>query len=523
MKIVSKIINAFNAYYFLSASEKKYCKLNRLRWKNYLSKSGTKKTILVDLFPWSPWIHIWSHLANYLAKKNNAKIHFFYFHLKVWKSSRFKIFYRRIIKIYNSFNAKKGLFELDFEYSKNENAKFERLFKQYKKNKKKLISYRVNGIKIGDLIYDTYLRSTFEPTVNLESKELRKIFFRAQKIFVEIKNYFEKFDVQAVLPSHACYISYGIITRYALKKNIPVYAIHSGDKGSVNYKIIKLKNNFPYIENPFLEYKKLFKKIPNSKKSFCLKMGKKNIQNRISGNLDKSIPYIKKSLFGNKIGNKYFNKTKTKKIFFFPHCYVDNPHRYRSMLFADFYEQSKFILEYSNHDFELFYKPHPNEIETKNDVHKKMKTMFPKVKMLPKNLSHHEIIKNNPYLIITNHGTICHEYAYFNVPVINTGDNPHINYNFSLNPKNLNELNDMILNLDHYKKKIKFDKNSLYEFIYMHYYYFEDKNKKFFKDKYFSKGNLRSHFIKHENFDIFHNQNQNVFNNIAKYFALSKL
>jgi hypothetical protein len=523
MNIISKIINAFNAYYFLSNSEKKYCKINKLRWSKNLIKFETKKIILVDLFPWSPWIHIWSHLTNYLAKKNEAQIHFFYFHLKIWKSSNFKIFYRRIIKIYNSFNAKKGIFELDFDYTNKEKIKFERLFKEYKINKKKLISYKENGIKIGDLIYDSYLRSTFEPTVNLESAELKKTFFRALKIISEIDTYFKKFDVQAVLPSHTCYISYGIITRYALKNNIPVYAIHSGDKGSVNYKIIKLKKNFPYIENPYFEYKKLFKKIPNKEKKFYKQIGKKNILNRVSGKLDKSMPYIKKSLFTKHSGNKFFGKTNKKKIFFFPHCYVDNPHRYRSMLFADFYEQSKYILQYSNHNFELFYKPHPNEIETKNDVHKKMKKMFPKIKILPKNLSHHEIIKHNPYLIITNHGTICHEYAYFNVPVINTGDNPHINYNFSLNPKNLKQLDDMIFNLDSYIKKISFDKNSIYEFIYMHYYYFEDTNKKFFKDKYFSKGNLKSHFIKHENFDIFHNQNQKVSNNIAKYFALSKL
>ena len=59
--------------------------------------------------------------------------------------------------------------------------------------------------------------------------------------------------------------------------------------------------------------------------------------------------------------------------------------------------------------------------------------------------------------------------AYFKIPVINTGDNPHINYKFSLNPKNLSELKKIILNIDKYYKKINFDKKKIFEFVYMHF------------------------------------------------------
>ena len=36
-------------------------------------------------------------------------------------------------------------------------------------------------------------------------------------------------------------------------------------------------------------------------------------------------------------------KSKKSKIFLFPHCYLDAPHRYRSMIFDDFYKQMKFF------------------------------------------------------------------------------------------------------------------------------------------------------------------------------------
>ena len=50
-------------------------------------------------------------------------------------------------------------------------------------------------------------------------------------------------------------------------------------------------------------------------------------------------------------------------------------------------------------------------------------------------VSHRQLLKLNLKCIITNHGTVAHEYAAYNVPVINTGDNPYINYNFCLTLK----------------------------------------------------------------------------------------
>ena len=72
---------------------------------------------------------------------------------------------------------------------------------------------------------------------------------------------------------------------------------------------------------------------------------------------------------------------------------------------------------------------------------------YPNVKSLDTRISHKSILSENPKCIITNHGTIAHEYAYFNIPVINTGDNPHINYNFCLHMRNKTQLVNTFLNL----------------------------------------------------------------------------
>ena len=95
-----------------------------------------------------------------------------------------------------------------------------------------------------------------------------------------------------------------------------------------------------------------------------------------------------------------------------------------------------------------------------------------------------------------------------NVPVINTGDNPHINYNFSLHPKNIDELNDMIFNLNNYVKKINFNKDEIYEYLFMQYDFFPNLNNenKLLSDDYFnitdrkynSDDDLLNHFMKND-------------------------
>ena len=60
-----------------------------------------------------------------------------------------------------------------------------------------------------------------------------------------------------------------------------------------------------------------------------------------------------------------------------------------------------------------------------------------------------------------------------NIPVINASlNNPHINYKFNYHPKSVKELEDIILNFRIHKKKIKIDKNEIYEFYAMRNIYF---------------------------------------------------
>ena len=306
----------------------------------------------------------------------------------------------------------------------------------------------------------------------------------------------------------------------SIKKKIPIIKISSKFRGNRSYRILKISSKYLTEEQPYFDYKKTFFKFDKKKKIEALKVGKKLIEDRVSGFYDPNLPYMTLSSFNNNKINKIKSSKRRNKIFLFPHCYFDNPYRYRKMIFSDFYFQVKFFLDLSKKytNFDWYIKPHPNELRVDLSIHKKMLKDYPNVILLDKDISHKSIIDLKPACVITNHGTLAHEYAYFKIPVINTGDNPHINYNFCLHLKSKKEIIKNINNLSDCKKRINFDKKNIYEYMYLNYEYFPNLNneKKLLKDSNFSFRNIKLNNSP-KIFSKFFNQSKKVDKNIKTY------
>ena len=90
-------------------------------------------------------------------------------------------------------------------------------------SKRELLEYEIDGILVGDLIYDTYLRTFEAPTVDLSDPRLKTILLNAHDIFFSCQKYLDEENVQKIIVSHAVYIQYGILARLALSKGIDVY------------------------------------------------------------------------------------------------------------------------------------------------------------------------------------------------------------------------------------------------------------------------------------------------------------
>jgi hypothetical protein len=81
-------------------------------------------------------------------------------------------------------------------------------------------------------------------------------------------------------------------------------------------------------------------------------------------------------------------------------------------------------------------------------------------------------------LAITNHGTIGHELPNFDVPVLCSGDNPHITFNFCYTAKSREEFKYLIQHPLKVRNKIKWEniKNDIYSFYSIHNLYFKNQN-----------------------------------------------
>lgn len=517
---IVRILSFFKFNIFLNSNEKKFIKFNEKKWKNK-NINENDGVILLDLFPWYPYIYFWSYLSNIFAQRNNCKIKFFYFDLNYKRKIKSRLYISKLIKLYKSFNCSEGLSDYTLKNTLKEDQKYKLLFKKIKNKKDRLVNFKRHNIKIGDLVYDTYLLVYRRPTVDFNDINLEKLFIKANYILDYCINFFKENKVKLLIPSHICYTSFGIISRVANHFNVPIVKIRSENWGKSLFRLIKIDKKYMVDEQPYPDYQRKFKNFKNYEKKKFLKIGKKILMRRLSGARDVNIPYLKKSSYSIKDDNqKFFDKKKGNYAIIFPHSFVDNPHRFRSMIFSDFLEQVNYLFKISQNyrSIKWLYKPHPNESDDMLKYHKKLVSKYKNIILLDKNFSNNNILKLSPKLVITNHGTIAHEFSYKNIAVINTGDNPHISYDFSFHPKNKKDLRNQIHKILNSKIKFKVNKKNIEEYVYMHYEYFPNlyNRRKLLSDRFFSYSKYKVEEYS-KPLKIYIKESKNIQNRIIRY------
>ena len=513
MQYFTNKINEIIKIFYPTSDYKNYIKHNNKLFRNSIKKlDGKNGEILIDLFHHYPFINIWSIITNIIAQKKNYKIKYFYFKFYDGYLNKSKIYSKKLFEIYKSFNVQSsGIDERDVRVKINV-KKYNSIISKIK-NKSDLVKFKYKNIKIGDLIYSTYLRTKMQATINLDDKYFKDLLKRSIFFFDYTKNYLIKNNVKLVIVSHPYYFQYGILTRIANSLNIPVVMIYSKNRGHNLFRLKIINKKYPIEDFEYYNFKKNFKKLQS--KSNKIKIGKKIIEERFSNKFKEQLPYMKKNIYNKKFERR-LDDNGLDSVFIFAHDFFDNPHRYRWMIFEDFYEQLKFFEELAKKTPEIkwYLKPHPNALGKNFSVIENFFGNSRTLNLIDKNINNLEILSKKPKFIITNHGTVAHEFAYNNIPVINTGDNPHINYQFCLHAKNKKELKAMILNFEKYKSLIKFDKKDIYEFIYMQYYHTKNEFNEFNLDKLnlWSSENNYDHGLSH-----YYKMNKKKYLNLYKY------
>jgi hypothetical protein len=361
-------------------------------------------------------------------------------------------------------------------------------------SKSEILSYEINGVRVGDLFYDWHLRNRDLVTLDFKNKTL----FKDLCLFLEFFYFWDlkltPGEISTIAISHSVYLQ-GIPARIALSRDIEVLLI-SYDR------VNRLNNNFMHSD---LEYK-LYD--PNSMNQLGyevnLQRAKKFFSKDISDNSKRLlIPGLVSGFHGVE-KDAIISSSKKLKVLIAPHCFTDAPHSLGDFLFNDYWEWLIYICDKSKEfDYEWYIKPHPAFSHSEQNNFKQLLKNYPSIKIIESSVSNKSIFTQGLDAVITVQGSIGFEAAMFGILSICCSKNiPTRNYGFSVCAESKEELYCLIKGIWLLKSKCFFEEKSLMHFYDLHIvrkcktWLFKDQS-----DQYFSK--FKSYFEIFQSVEVF--------------------
>lgn len=441
---------------------------NKINFGVSATKAKKKAVVLFELNGMCSEHIAYSYLSNILANAHQAAISAYspLYHESLVKRINFRIkslFKLNEFGIYKSFGTEE-FFEIAVNKRQKLRAKDMLIECNSKLHSKSDIErMEIDGVLVGDLIYDSYLMNKKVPTIDRCSSEFQEFLLSTLEQLIFWLDYFDRKCVKAINVSH-CVYTLAIPLRVAIARNIPAYQI-----GLTH--AYRLNENRLFAYKDFEDYPSTFSMLPPAQQRGGILEAKKRIARRFSGEIGVDMSYSSKSAYCSIQYPRLIKETLKPKVLIATHCFFDSPHSYGNNLFPDFWEWLNFLGKFSEAvDYDWYIKTHPDYLEGTRQILENFINKYKNFVLLPSDSSHHQIVREGIDVALTVYGTIGFEYAALGIPVINASqNNPHIAYSFNIHPKDeieyrqyLEKIGDILLTID---------TNEVYEFYYMHNIY----------------------------------------------------
>ena len=398
----------------------------------------SNQTILVDMMVGHPGYMIGNCIiAKYMQKRYNSKV------VAVILSPQHSF----NIEVAHSFNVDsicyldQGLkVDVNIDVSVLTNAKDISTFR------KLIIDFNYQGVPLGDLVYDSFLRTTGKGTVdNMEDGILDRM-ADAVKKFVFFDKLIQQENVIATVQGHIVYNQYGTMARAALKNGATVYS-RKASAGPLTIRRYTEMSECCEYEFRFTEEE--FDEVYKNHKDFCIQKGKEFIEKRFKG--DRGPEYIDafgdhKISFQNEELLDHLGLDPAKpSIVIMSHIMPDAPHAFGEGLYNDYYEWLEGTLEIIK-DFDQFnwiIKEHP-ELKRYNPKH----TATELTKQYQSGRNHIAIANEDintlslfsvVNAVVTVAGTAALEFPTQGIPVLVAGKSAFSGFGFTVEPKTREE------------------------------------------------------------------------------------
>jgi hypothetical protein len=464
----------------LDEPSREFADFCRHRWPG--RASAGRPLILMHQIEWYPAILCYAFVAQALARRGGAAL----------ASYGFGRTGRPLDELFASFGAASILGPRQLErFAPRANKLAGEIFAGLR-TRRDVVNITIEGFSIGDLIYDSYLRYYFCATVDLEDVRLRDVIAGALMRFFASRELLETREVAMVFVDHAVYMDGGVLARLAIARGIPVFHVpynpatllpidpatfqaEPGDPRGRPAGIGSCKLVLPYHL-----FGKVFASLPAAGRAERLQRGRANLESRLSGKFDPGV-LTGGSAYHAASGPRVTSNSGRPKVLVMLHDYCDAPHAFRNLLFEDHYQWSAWLFERSAQTpYEWYVKPHPNAAhdvskgQVNNVITAEFRERFPHLHFVPPGTSNRQLISEGISAIFTGYGTVGHEFAFFGVPAVTAGDNPHVNWNFNFNPRSIEELAGYVDRAGELTADI--DVTEIEEYAYMRYLHYYDRS-----------------------------------------------
>lgn len=319
---------------------------------------------------------------------------------------------------------------------------------------KDILDFRVDGMRFGDLIYDTVLAQGYATIHSLDENVLSALhaFFLCRSI---IKDIIRRYKIETSVFSHTIGLQSGTFTRYLLQNGIEVL----NRTGSHQIQVKKYKSLNDVGVYPLRPEQRYFSFMMDKCNDTILGLADTYLTDRLNQNVEDVAAKLafdhKKRAFGSKEEFCYhFGLDPSKKIVFVMlHAFNDHPHSHfaKPMIFRDYYDWFEKTLELakSENSVSWVFKEHPAaEFYITKDVN--LDTLFEGVQQSHIRFLNHRADFNTrslPFIadaIVTCIGTAGLEYSCLGIPCVLAGESPYSGFGFTVEPQDAREYEEQL-------------------------------------------------------------------------------
>ncbi|MFM1981148.1 MAG: hypothetical protein RLZ68_2413, partial [Pseudomonadota bacterium] len=273
-----------------------------------------------------------------------------------------------------------------------------------------LAELRIDGILVGDLVIDSYLRFRPAATVDLADPFLARLLTQMLRDVSLAQTWFANARPALYLSSYSTYIEHGVAARVALAHGIPVRVF-----GNLVTFGKRLSTNDPFHATNGGTYRDIAESLPEPVPA--LEQARELLEGRLGGKIDQATAYMRQSAYASS-GEPVPAEVRGAVVVFL-HDFFDSPHIYADLVFDDFWQWICCTIQtLTEAGIPFFLKPHPNQIAASVAVLAQLRAQFPALRLLSTRITNRELVDAGIGAGVTVYGTVGHELAYLGVPVI---------------------------------------------------------------------------------------------------------